>query len=112
MIKSDRRRAARFPRDDRALRRVRNSRDEKTGARRRGHQDTSGNSSVYSDAEYEMVEDEDTFTEAPWRQEHTGQTFFELEIREKPPSPKCTSLTRSDRWFWLERETTGSTKRS
>ena len=24
-----------------------------------------------------MVEDEDTFTEAPWRQEQTGQTFFE-----------------------------------
>ena len=28
-----------------------------------------------------MVEDEDTFTEAPWRQEQTGLTFFELEIR-------------------------------
>ena len=28
-----------------------------------------------------MVEDEDTFTEAPWRQEQTGQAFFELEIR-------------------------------
>ena len=28
-----------------------------------------------------MVEDEDTFIEAPWRQEQTGQTFFELEIR-------------------------------
>ena len=28
-----------------------------------------------------MVEDEDTFTEAPWRQEQTGQTFVELEIR-------------------------------
>ena len=36
---------------------------------------------VYSEAEYEMVEDEDTFTEAPWRQEQTGQTLFELEIR-------------------------------
>ena len=63
------------------LRRVRNSRAEKTGARRRGHQVTSRNSSVYSDAEYEMVENEDTFTEAPWQQEQTGQTFFELEIR-------------------------------
>ena len=50
-----------------ALRRVRHSRDEKTGARRRGHQVTSRNSSVYSDAENEMVEDEVTFTEAPWR---------------------------------------------
>ena len=58
-----------------------NSRDEKTGARRRGHQVTSGNSSVYSDAECEIVEDEDTFTEAPWRQEQTGQTCFDLEIR-------------------------------
>ena len=28
-----------------------------------------------------MVEDEDAFVEAPWRQEQTGQTFFELEIR-------------------------------
>ena len=28
-----------------------------------------------------MVEDEDAFTEAPWQQEQTGQTFFELEIR-------------------------------
>ena len=28
-----------------------------------------------------MVEDEDIFTEAPWQQEQTGQTFFELEIR-------------------------------
>ena len=26
-----------------------------------------------------MVEDEDAFVEAPWRQEQTGQTFFELE---------------------------------
>ena len=64
-----------------ALRRVRNSRDEKTGPRRRGHQVPSGNASVYSDADYDMVEDEDTFTEAPWQQEQTGQTFFELEIR-------------------------------
>ena len=64
-----------------ALRRVRNSRNEKSGARRHDHQVTSGNSSVHSEAEYEMVEDEDTFTEAPWRQEQTGQTFFEMEIR-------------------------------
>ena len=56
-----------------ALRRVRNSRNEKSGARRRGHQVTSGNSSVYSDAENEMVEDEDTFTEAPWQQEETSE---------------------------------------
>ena len=28
-----------------------------------------------------MVEDEDAFVEAPLRQEQTGQTFFELEIR-------------------------------
>ena len=48
-----------------ALRRVRNSRDEKTGARRRVHQATSGNSSFNSGAGFEMVEDEDTFTEAP-----------------------------------------------
>ena len=61
------------------LRRVRNSRAEKTGARRRGHPAPSGNLLVYSDAEYEMVEDEDIFTEAPWQQEQTGQTFFELE---------------------------------
>ena len=64
-----------------ALRRVRNSRNEKSGARRYDHQVTAGYSSVYSEAEYEVVEDEDTFIEAPWRQEQTGQTFFELEIR-------------------------------
>ena len=63
------------------FRRVRNSRAEKTGGRCRGHQVTSRNSSVYSDAEDEMVENEDTFTEAPRQQEETGQTFFELEIR-------------------------------
>ena len=28
-----------------------------------------------------MVEYEDIFTEAPWQQEQTGQTFFEKEIR-------------------------------
>ena len=64
-----------------ALRRVRNSRSEKSGVRRHDHRATSVNSSVCSEAEYEMVEDEDAFVEAPWRQEQTGQTFFELEIR-------------------------------
>ena len=64
-----------------ALRRVRNSRSEKSGVRRHDHRATSVNSSVCSEAEYEMVEDEDAFAEAPWRQEQTGQTFFELEIR-------------------------------
>ena len=64
-----------------ALRRVRNSRSEKSGVRRHDHRTTSVNSSVCSEAEYEMVEDEDAFVEAPWRQEQTGQTFFELEIR-------------------------------
>ena len=64
-----------------ALRRVRNSRNEKSGVRCHDHRATSGNSSVCSEAEYEMVEDEDTFIEAPWRQEQIGQTFFELEIR-------------------------------
>ena len=64
-----------------ALRRVRNSRSEKSGVRRHDHRATSVNSSVCSEAEYEVVEDEDAFVEAPWRQEQTGQTFFELEIR-------------------------------
>ena len=59
-----------------ALRRVRNFRSEKSS-----HRATSVNSSVCSEAENEMVEDEDAFVEAPWRQEQTGQTFFELEIR-------------------------------
>ena len=63
-----------------ALRRVRNSRSEKSGVRRHDLR-ASVNSSVCSEAEYEMVEDEDAFVEAPWRQEQTGQTFFELEIR-------------------------------
>ena len=34
-----------------------------------------------AEAEYDLVEDEDAFVEAPWRQEQTGQTFFELELR-------------------------------
>ena len=76
-----RERAACFPREDEALRRVRNSRNQKFGVRRHDHRASSGNSSVCSEAEYEMVEDEDTLREAPWRQEQTGQTFFELEIR-------------------------------
>ena len=63
-----------------ALRRVRNSRSEKSGVRRHDHRATSVNSSVCSEAEYEMVENEDAFVEAPWRQEQTGQTFFGLEI--------------------------------
>ena len=42
-----------------ALRRVRNSRDEKTDARRHSRQIPFGISSVYSDAEHEMAEDED-----------------------------------------------------
>ena len=62
-----------------ALRHVRNSRSEKSGVRRHDHRATSVNSSVCSEAEYEMVED--AFVEGPWRQEQTGQTFFELEIR-------------------------------
>ena len=77
-----RRRPREVPAMTEALRRVRNSRNDKSGARRHDHQVTSANSSVYSGAEYEVAEDEDTFTEAPWRQEQSGQTFFELEIRE------------------------------
>ena len=57
------------------------SESEKSGVRRHDHRATSVHSSVCSDAEYEMVEDEDAFVEAPWRQEQTGQTFFELKIR-------------------------------
>ena len=88
-----------------ALRRVRNSRNEKSGARRYDHQVTSGNSSVYSKAEYEVVEDEDTFIEAPWRQEQTGQTFFELEIRGYRFLQNARSLSRraTDGLGWNEK---------
>ena len=87
------------------LRRVRNSRNEKSGARRHDHQVTSGNSSVYSEAEDEMVEDEDTFLEALWRQEQTGQTFFELISSVISTSPKCTSHSRrtTDGLGWNEK---------
>ena len=98
-----------------ALRRVRNSRSEKSGVRRHDHRATSVNSSVCSEAEYEMVEDEDAFVEAPWRQEHTGQTFFELEIRGfrlLQNARLSLSLEKSDRWSWLEVETTRSTQQS
>ena len=44
-----------------ALRRVRNSRSEKSEVRRHDHRATSVNSSVCSEAEYDMVEDEDAF---------------------------------------------------
>ena len=94
-----------------ALRRVRNSRSEKSGARRHDHRATSVNSSVCSDAEYEMVEDEDAFVKAPWRQEQTGQTFFEL-IRGYRLLQMHVSLEKSDRWSWLELETTQSTPQS
>ena len=77
-----------------ALRRVRNSRNEKSGVRRHDHRATTGNFSVCSETEYEIVEDEDTFTEAPWRQEQTGQTFFELIKSGISTSPKCTSHSR------------------
>ena len=46
-----------------ALRCVRNSRSVKSGVRRHDHRTTSVNSSVCSEAEYEMVEDEDAFVE-------------------------------------------------
>ena len=39
--------------------------DEMTGANRITHQIIFGKSSVYSDAEYEIMADEDTFAEAP-----------------------------------------------
>ena len=91
-----------------ALLRVRNSRNEKSGARRYDHQVTAGDSTVHSEAEYEVVEDEDTFIEAPWRHGQTGQTFFELEIRGYRLAR--ISLEKSDRWSWLELETTQSTQ--
>ena len=90
-----------------ALRRVRNSRSEKSGVRRHDHRATSVNSSVCSDAEYEMVEDEDAFVEAPWRQEQTGQTFFELEIRgHRLLQNGRLSLVKSDRCSWGTRNDT------
>ena len=96
-----------------ALRRVRNSRSEKSGVRRQDHRAISVNSSVCSEVEYEMVEDEDAFVEAPWRQEQTGQTFFELEIRGYRLLQNArVSLEKSDRWSWLELETTRSTQQS
>ena len=96
-----------------ALRRVRNSRSEKAGVRRHDHRATSVNSSVCSETEYEMVEDEDAFVEAPWRQEQPGQTFFELEIRGYRLLQNARlSLEKSDRWSWLELETTRSTQQS
>ena len=76
-----RERAARFPRDDRrpptCPKLPRRENWSTTPRVTKSPQEIP----VYSDAEYEMVEDENTFTEAPWRQEQTGQTFFESEIR-------------------------------
>ena len=95
-----------------ALRHVRNSRAEKTGVRRRGHPAPSGNSSVFSDAEVEMVEDGGVFTEALWQQEQTGQTFFELEIRGYRLLQKARLSREERQMFLLEQETTRSTQLS
>ena len=62
---------------------VRNSRSEKSGERCHDHRATSVNSSVCSEAEYDMVEDEDAFVEAPWRQKQTGHIYINFS--------KCTS---------------------
>ena len=106
-------RAACFPRNDRGSPTCPKLRSEKSGVRGHDHRATSVNSSVCSDAEYEMVEDEDAFVEAPWRQEQTGQTFFELEIRGRRLLQNARlSLEKSDRWSWLELETTRSTPQS
>ena len=57
--------------------------------------------------------DEDAFVEAPWRPEQTGQTFFELEIGGYRLLQNARlSLKNSDRWSWLELETTRSTQLS
>ena len=93
-----------------ALRRVRNSRIEKSGARRHDHQVTSGNSSVYCDAGYEMVEDEDTFTEAPWRKNKLVRLSLSWKFGDIDFSKMHVSFEKSDRWSWLERETTKSTQ--
>ena len=64
-----------------ALRRVRNSRNEKSGVRRHDHRATSGEPPLSAlRLNTRWSKDEDTFIEAPWRQEQTGQTFFKLEI--------------------------------
>ena len=66
---------------------------------------------VYSCAVYDMVEDEDTFTGATWRQEQTGQTFFELEIRGYRLLRNARLSQEERQWSWLERETTRSVQR-
>ena len=58
---------------------------------------------VYSDAEYEMLEDEHTFTEAPWHQEQIGQTFFELAIREDRLLQNARLSHKSDSPGWNEK---------
>ena len=85
-----------------ALRRVWNSRNEKSGVRRHDHRATSGNSSVCSEADYEMVENEDTFKEAPWRQEQTVRHSLSLKFGNIDFSGVRVSLEKSDRWSWLE----------
>ena len=86
-----------------ALRRVRNSRSEKSGVRRHDHRATSVNSCVCSDAEYEMFEDEDAFAEAPWRHEQTGQTFsLSWKSVDIDFSKMHVSLSREERQMVLE----------
>ena len=72
------------------LRRVRNSRDEKTGARTPRSPSHLWKFLSTPNAAYEMVGDEDTFTEAPWRQEQTSHTQC-LEMIETTRSAKITT---------------------
>ena len=60
-----------------------------------------GKSSVYSDAE----DDRSTMATRTDRSD-----FLQVGNSRIPPSPKSTSLTRSDRWSLLERETTRNTQ--
>ena len=58
---------------------------------------------VYSNAEYEMFEDKNTFTEALWQQEKIGQTFFELGIREDRLLQNARLSHKSDSPGWNEK---------
>ena len=90
-----------------ALQRVRNAREEKDG-RYRWQRHTSTRSSVAnSDFDFEMVDEEDGRTDPSSRQEPSGQTFFDLEIRAYRLLQNTPSVEKNVRWFWLEREMHG-----
>ena len=93
-----------------SLRRVRNSRNEKSGVRRHDRQVTSGNSCAYSEAEYEWPKTRTRLQRHRGDNNSLVRLSFSSKFGDIDLSKMHVSLDKSDRWSWLERETTRSTQ--